>query len=210
MNEHEVLQIFDKVGAIVTGSHIVYRSGKHGTHYVNKDALYPHTRETSRICRALAEHFADDDVGVVIGPAMGGIILSQWVAHHLSELTGREVLAVFAEKVGGGDTFTIRPSYTKSITGERVLVVEDVLTTGGSAKKVVEITRVYGGHVVGVGTLWNRGRVTTEHVADVPKITALVSMTLDDYDEGTFTLREGNVPINTDLGKGREFLAKKI
>lgn len=57
MNEQEVLQILGKVGAVIADSHIVYTSGKHGTAYVNKDAVYPHTKETSDLCRAIAQQF---------------------------------------------------------------------------------------------------------------------------------------------------------
>src|SRR3989338_1831309 len=126
MNEQEVLQVLGKVGAVITDSHIVYTSGKHGTAYVNKDAVYPHTAETSRLCHAIAERFADDNVQVVIAPAIGGVILSQWTAHHLSEMNGHEVLGVYAEKhedqsLAGrmhpsGD-FVIKRGYDKHIAG---------------------------------------------------------------------------------------------
>ncbi|HEY4510580.1 MAG TPA: phosphoribosyltransferase family protein, partial [Candidatus Paceibacterota bacterium] len=199
-----------KVGAVITDSHIVYTSGKHGTAYVNKDALYPHTAETSRLCRVIAERFADDKVEVVIAPAIGGVILSQWTAHHLSEMNGREVLGVYAEKSEGGDTFVIKRGYDKLIAGKNVLVVEDVLTTGGSAKKVVEATRAIGGNVVGLGVLCNRGGITPQDVADVPRLISLVNMKLDTFDEVTCPLCKQNVPVNTDVGKGREFLARKL
>lgn len=208
MNEQEILQVLSRVGAFIADSHIVYTSGKHGTAYVNKDAVYPHTAETSRLCRAIAERFADDNVEVVIAPAIGGVILSQWTAYHLSEINGREVLGVYAEK-SDGDAFVIKRGYDKLIIDKNVLVVEDVLTTGGSAKKVVEATRVMGGNVVGLGVLCNRGGITPQDVADVPKLTALVNVKLDVYDEVTCPLCEQNVPINTDVGKGREFLARK-
>jgi orotate phosphoribosyltransferase len=97
ITETEVLDILERCGAVITGSHIVYTSGKHGSAYVNKDAVYPHTAETSLLCHAIAEQFADDDAEVVIGPAIGGVILAQWTAHHLSEITGRDVLGVYAE-----------------------------------------------------------------------------------------------------------------
>ena len=98
MNQQEVLRILRKVGAVIVDSHIVYTSGLHGTAYVNKDAVYPHTKEISDLCRAIAGQFVDDGVEVVIAPAVGGVILSQWTAHHLSELTGREVLGIYAER----------------------------------------------------------------------------------------------------------------
>lgn len=157
----------------------------------------------------MAEQFADDNVHVVIAPAIGGVILSQWTAHHLSEMNGREVLAVYAEKSASGDTFVIKRGYDKLIPGKNVLVVEDVLTTGGSAKQVIEATRVIGGNVVGLGVLCNRGAVTTQDVADVPKMTALVNVTLDAWDEASCPLCKQNVPVNTDVGKGREFLARR-
>jgi orotate phosphoribosyltransferase len=212
MNEQEVLQILGRVGAVITDSHIVYTSGKHGTAYVNKDALYPHIKETSALCRTIAEQFADDGVEVVIAPAIGGVILSQWTAHHLSEITGREVLSVYAEKAEDGETFVIKRGYDKIVAGKKVLVVEDVLTTGGSVKKVIVATRALGSNIVGLGVLCNRGGITPHNVADPPKLFALVNVQLDAWDEDECA-RTGpcyrNVPVNMDVGKGREFLAKK-
>ncbi len=207
MKEQEVLQVLGKVGAVITDSHIVYTSGKHGTAYVNKDAVYPHTKETSELCRAIAEQFADDGVEVVIAPAIGGCILSNRVAEHLTDLTGREVLGVYADK--DGDSFVIKRGYDKIVAGKNVLVVEDVLTTGGSAKKVIEATRALGGNIVGLGVLCNRGGITLQDVADPPKLFALVNVKLDAWDEADCPLCAQNAPINTDVGKGREYLARK-
>ncbi|MEX0918621.1 MAG: phosphoribosyltransferase family protein [Candidatus Paceibacterota bacterium] len=209
MTEQEVLQVLGEVGAVITDSHIVYTSGKHGSAYLNKDALYPHTVETSRLCRVLADRFAADCPQVVISPAIGGVILSQWVAHHLSRINGRQIFGVYAEKSEDGDTFVIKRGYDKFIVGKKVLVVEDVLTTGGSAKKVVEATRAIGGHVVGLGVLCNRGGITPSEVADVPKLDALISITLDAWAEDDCPLCKRQVPINTDVGKGRDFLARR-
>lgn len=208
MNEQEVLQILEKVGAVITDSHVVYTSGKHGTAYINKDAVYPHTAQTSALCRAIAERFADDKVEVVIAPAIGGVILSQWTAHHLTEMTGHEVFGVYAEK-SDGDSFVIKRGYDEFIAGRNVLVVEDVLTTGGSAKKVIEVTRAIGGNVVGLGVLCNRGEITSQDVADVPRLDALVNITLSTWDEATCPLCAESVSVNTKVGKGREFLARR-
>ena len=155
MSEGDVLDVLRRVGAIVTDSHIVYTSGKHGSVYINKDSLYLHTAETSRLCRAIAQRFVEENVHVVMAPAIGGIVLSQWVAHHLSVMNGYEVLAVYAEKHEGN--FVIKRGYDKLIEGKNVLVVEDTLTTGGSVKKVIKVTRCAGGNVVGLGVLCNRG-----------------------------------------------------
>ncbi len=209
MKEKEVLKTLERVGAVITNSHIVYTSGKHGTAYINKDAIYPHTKETSDLCLVIARRFADSDVDVVIAPAIGGVILSQWVADHLTKLTGREVLSVYAEKTNDGDNFIIKRGYDKLIAEKNVLVVEDVLTTGGSARKVVEATRNIGGKIVGVGVICNRGGITPDDIADVPELFSLIDVKLDAWNEKECPLCAQCIPINTDIGKGREFLARK-
>lgn len=209
MTEQDVLKILNTVEAVITDSHIVYTSGKHGTAYVNKDAVYPHTEETSRLCEAIAQKFANDRVEVVIAPAIGGVILSQWIAHHLSKMTGCKVFGVYAEKAENGDSFLIKRGYDKIVARKNVLVIEDILTTGGSAKKVVEAVRAIGGNVVGLGALCNRGGVTPSDLANPPKFFALVNLKFEAWDEDKCPLCTKNMPINTNVGKGREYLARK-
>lgn len=175
---------------------------------MNKDAVYPHTRVTSRLCRSLARRFASENVDIVIAPAVGGIALSQWTAHHLSEITGYEVLSIYADKEADG-SFVIKRGYDRLIPGKNILVVEDVLTTGGSVKKVIEATRALSGNVVGLGVLCNRGGITPADVAEPPILLALLNVKLDAWDEADCPLCAQGVPINTDVGKGREYLARK-
>ncbi|MEK7202791.1 MAG: phosphoribosyltransferase family protein [Patescibacteria group bacterium] len=208
MNEEKVLQIFNKCGAVIVG-HFIYTSGKHGSTYINKDALYPHTKETSDLCRAIAKHFADNEVEAVVAPEKGGIILSQWVAFYLSEITGREVLAFYAEKTDDGDFVIKRGGAQLKLPGKNVLVVEDILTTGGSAKKVIEAVRALGGNVVGLGAVCNRGGVTLKDVANPQELFALLNVNFDTWEEAECPLCVQNIPINTDVGKGREYLARK-
>ncbi|MFA6198780.1 MAG: phosphoribosyltransferase family protein [Patescibacteria group bacterium] len=235
MKESEIQQTLRSTGAVITDSHIVYTSGKHGTAYINKDAVYPHTIETSHLCRAIAERFADNNVEVVIAPAIGGVILSQWVAFHLSMITRQDVLGIYAEKdeqsvikanedmtvtieitLRQGDElvikkpeFVIKRGYDKLVVDKNVLAVEDVLTTGGSAKRVVEATQSISDNIVGLGVLCNRGGVKREDVADVPRLEALLNVQLDAWDEADCPRCKDGVPINTDVGKGREFLARQ-
>lgn len=175
MTEKEILSTLTKVGAFITDSHIVYTSGKHGSMYANKDAIYPHTSTISSLCKALAEAFSEDQVDVVVAPALGGIILSQWVAHHLSQINQREVLAVYAEKIEGTKDFVIKRGYDKLLPGKNILILEDVLTTGGSVRKVVELVRGLEGDIIGVGALFNRGNISPEDLGNVPKLVALVN-----------------------------------
>jgi orotate phosphoribosyltransferase len=206
VNKKEILGILNEAGAIITNSHIVYTSGKHGSTYINKDAIYPHTGQTSQLCLKIAERFFTAGVEAVVGPAVGGVILSQWTAYHLTRLTGFKILAVYADKVA--DDFIIRRGYDKLIDHKHVLVVEDVITTGGSVKKTIQAVLACGGTIAGVGALCNRGDITSEDLG-IRKLFALVNVKFKAWDEEECPLCAKGVPINIDVGKGREFLARK-
>lgn len=206
MDTVDVLDLLERVGAFRKG-HFVFTSGRHGDTYINKDAIYPYTRETSTLCRAMAEHFKDSNVEAVIGPAVGAAILSQWVAHHLSEMNGRDVLSVYADKDGMGG-FLLKRGYDKLCAGKRVLVVEDLMTTGGSVKKVIDIMRANGSEVVGVGVVCNRGGVELKDVGSPPKLVSLVQVQLDSWEATECLLCERKIPVSMDIGHGREFAQK--
>src|SRR5438874_1787333 len=93
-----VIDILTNIGAVITDSHFVYTSGKHGSVYINKDALYPHTESASEVGKIFAAKYDEQNIEVVVGPALGGIILSQWTAYHLSLSTAKDVLGVYTEK----------------------------------------------------------------------------------------------------------------
>jgi len=208
MTQQEIEKIFEEAGAVITNSHIVYTSGKHGTAYINKDAVYPHTEKISALCSEIADRFAAEKPEAVVAPALGGIILSQWIAHHLTQKLGYPVYGVYAEKTDS-DGFVIKRGYDKLIQGKRILLAEDVLTTGGSIKKVVELARTIGATIIGVAALCNRGGIGTADIGDVPRLDALLNVSLDAWDEADCPMCAQGVPINTAVGKGREFLAKK-
>jgi orotate phosphoribosyltransferase len=212
MNDPAIMRMFADVGAIVGESHFVYSSGRHSSVYVNKDALYlfPHT--ISSLCQLMAQPYNADDIDVVVGPVLGGIVLSQWVAHHLTERRAfGETLAVYAEK--GADRaekqFFFGRGYDRFIPDRNVLVVEDVLTTGGSARQVIDLVRGHGSNVVSLSVLCNRGNVQPADVGNVP-IRSLITLSLDTYAEEECPYCKRGVPINTELGKGRAFLARKM
>lgn len=207
LGEADVLDILTKVGAFRAG-HFVLTSGRHSDSYILKDALYAHPNETSALCRSIAERFADKNVGAVIGPAIGAAILSQWVAYHLADMRGDDVYGVYADKDGEGG-FLIKRGYDGVIAGKNVLVVEDLTTTGGSIKKVVEAARKVGANVVGAVVICNRGDVTAKDVGDPPEFVTLVPVHLESWNESECELCKAGIPVNTDVGHGREFLAKK-
>lgn len=207
MTEPDVLDLLERVGAFRKG-HFVLTHGRHTDTYINKDAMYPYTRETSTLCLAMAQKFRDSDVDAVIGPAVGAAILSQWVAYHLSEIHGKDVLAVYADKDGVGG-FILKRGYNALIAGKRVIVIEDLMTTGGSVRKVIDIVRANGSEVVGVGVVCNRGNVTPAQIGNPPKLVSLVNVELDSWEASECALCERKIPINQDIGHGREFVAKK-
>lgn len=202
----DALKLFESCNTILTHSHFVYTSGKHGHTYINKDAVYPHTDIVRQLCEEIARQ-CPWQVEVVVGPTMGAVILSTWVAHFLSEMTGRPILSVYAEEDADKNR-VLRRGYDALVRGKSVLVVEDILNTGGSAHKVVEAVKKLGGKVAGVFGLCNRGGVTPAEVGDVP-VMALVDVKFEMWDAAECPLCAKGVPINTVVGKGRDFLAKK-
>ena len=200
MTEKELLQQLTNINAIITNSHIIYTSGKHGSAYINKDAIYPHTALTSHLCLRIAKAFEKEGVEVVLAPVIGGVILSQWIAYHLSQLTQKEGLGVYAEKSEG--EFIIKRGYDQLLPYKKVLVVEDVITTGGSIKKVIDIAKQMQATLVGVGAICNRGGISAVDL-DIPQIYSLINIKLDAWDKEACELCQKHIPINTSVGKGK-------
>jgi len=195
------LALLEKIGALVRNSHLVYTSGKHGSAYVNKDAIYPHTQLTEIICKAMAEPFKSEKVDAVLAPAIGGILLGHGVAKELSQFHQREILSVYAEPTPEKN-FVIKRGYDDIIKNKNVLVVEDILTTGSSVRKVVEAARKIPCDIVGVSALCNRGKVTPKELGDIPALHSVFSIELESWEPKDCPLCEKKVPINTRLGKG--------
>jgi len=146
MTSEQVLDIYKKTGALLTG-HFLLSSGLHSERYLQSALVLQQPDIATKLCLALAEHFKNSNIEVVIAPALGGVFVSHETARALG------VRALFAERVHGELSlrrgFTIKP-------GERVLVVEDVITTGKSTKETIEVVRKAGGAVIAAGSLVDR------------------------------------------------------
>lgn len=205
-------EIFKRREAVLRGDHFVYAKGHHGSEYVNKDAVIPFTADMSSLCERLARVFVDLNVEIVVGPAVAGAIVSQWVAHHLSIMTGRVIPGVYADKIGkdadDNDLFGLKRGYDAMVRGKRALVVEDVLNTGSSAAQAVQLVIDNDGVVIGVGAFCNRGKVTTADIGDPPFLLSLTDVSMDKYLPMDCPLCKEGRPINTKLGHGRDFVAK--
>ncbi len=155
MRDQKILPILKATGALITNDHFVLTSGKHSSTYINKDAIYPHTKASSEIGALFAKAFQHLEIDAVAAPALGGIILSQWTAYHLSKLKRKEIYGVYTEKTLEKNQIFTR-GYESFVKGKNVLVVEDLTTTGASVKKVVDSVRSHGGNVIAVGVMLNR------------------------------------------------------
>jgi orotate phosphoribosyltransferase len=144
--QEKTMALFRQSGAVLEG-HFVLTSGLHSGLYVEKFMVLQWPKYTSELCAMMAQHYRDQQIAVVAGPTTGGVILAYDVARHLG------VRGIFAERDEGGRRF--RRGFSIG-NGERVLVVDDVLTTGGSVAEVVAEVRRLGGEVVGVSVLVDR------------------------------------------------------
>lgn len=171
MTQEEVLDIYQKTGALLTG-HFLLSSGLHSERYLQSALVLQQPDIATRLCAALAEYFRDSTIEAVIAPALGGVFVSHETARALG------VRALFAERVNGELTlrrgFTIKP-------GERILVVEDVITTGKSTRETIEVVKKAGGVAVAAASLVDRSGGKAELgvpykalvTLDVPSFTAL-------------------------------------
>lgn len=161
MEKHWVEEIFEECGAILNG-HFVLASGRHSGKYLEKALIYVDPERVSDLCYEMAaEASRIKNIEAVVGPAMGGISLSQWIAYYLSDLYQRKVLSLFTEK-NKAKKQVLKRGYQKLVAGKQVLVVDDILTTGGSVKQVIKEVVKAGGEVAAVCVTCNRGGVTSE------------------------------------------------
>ncbi len=203
----DVIEILKRVGAIVNDGHFVGASGRHLRTYINKDKLFPHTEEASKIGQLMAEKNLHFNVEAVVAPAFGGIILSQWTAYHLSQMQGKKVFGVYTEKnQDEGQIFT--RGYGDLVQSKRVLVLEDLTTTGGSVKKVVEAVRGAGGAVVAICAMVNRDPQGVNSEIFQAPFSSLGVLPLESYSEKECPMCALGVPIDTNLGHGKKYLSK--
>jgi orotate phosphoribosyltransferase len=144
----EAMKKFEQAGAIQKG-HFKLTSGVHSDTYIQCAQVMQHPEFMHNLCSELGKKFRGDDIDVIVGPAIGGIIM----AHVMARVLGPWVRAIFTERENG--KMTLRRSFEIK-EGEKVLVVEDVTTTGSSVREVIDIVNSRQGKVVGVGVLIDR------------------------------------------------------
>jgi orotate phosphoribosyltransferase len=146
VTERETLELYEKTGALLRG-HFRLTSGLHSDVYLQSALVLQYPDSAAALGAALAESFRGAAVATVLAPAIGGIP----VGHEVARALGAR--ALFTERESG--VMRLRRGFTLS-RGERCLVVEDVITTGGSVREVVQCVEERGGEVVGIGSLIDR------------------------------------------------------
>lgn len=211
----EAEYIFTDSGALLHDDHFVYVTGEHGDGWIDKDAIFTHTDRTARVCELLAEATSELEAEIVCGPATGGLVVSQWTAHHL------ELPSIFCEHgkehgyrpADAGDgplrpPFVLRRGYEQLVAGKRVLVVDDVVNTGASLREVATAVRTAGGEVPAVAALCTRGQASAEDCGAETLVT-LCEIELPSWPADMCDLCRREVPINTGYAHGADFLAQQ-
>jgi orotate phosphoribosyltransferase len=183
MSEQQILEIFQRHGALLEG-HFLLSSGLHSNRYVQCALVLQHPEAATLLGARLAEHFSGIPVDLVVGPALGGVLVAQEVARALG------TRALFTEREQGRMCLR-RGFYVEP--GERALVVEDVVTTGGSTREVIEALTAAGAQVVGVGALIDRHAGSLDFT--VP-FHALLRLEIAAYEPGSCPLcQSGSTPV---------------
>ena len=182
MREDEVIERFRRTRALLEG-HFVLTSGLHSTGYLQCALVLQHPQEAETLARAIASNFTDGRVETVAAPAIGGIVIGYEVARALGSRS------LWTEREDGRMTlrrgFTVRP-------GETVLVVEDVVTTGGSTRETAAVAQAAGAQVVGAAAIVDRGRDPAR--LNLP-LQALIQLDVPTYQPDACPLCSANVPV---------------
>ena len=181
MDKKNILEMLKKIGVLMEG-HFILTSGRHSSQYLQCARIFQYPSYGEQIASILAQAFSEDDIDIVIGPAIGGIILSYEVAKAL------KVQALFAERENG--IMTLRRGF-KIPQGSNVLVVEDVVTTGGSVKEVIELVNKAGSNVVGVGAIVDRSNGKLDFGC---KFNAVISRDIPSFDKDDCPLCKQGLP----------------
>ena len=183
MTQNEALEIYKKTGAVLHG-HFKLTSGRHSDTYMQSAKIFVDTDSSEKLCKALAEKLSDIEVDLVISPAIGGILMGYEVARQLKKPN------IFVERENG--VMTLRRGFTIP-KGAKVLVVEDVVTTGGSVKEVIELVKSLGGEVVAVASITDRSNGKVDFGV---KYVALISMDIVSYEPEECPLcKEGKIEL---------------
>jgi orotate phosphoribosyltransferase len=190
-NKDKIIKLLKDTGVILEG-HFLLTSGRHSNLFLQCSQLLQYPKETEAICSMMAEPYKRMKIDTVIGPAMGGVILAYESARQL------DARAVYAEP--SGDKMILRRGFQIG-NGEKVLVVEDAVTTGGSVKKVLTLLESVGARVVGIAVMVDR---TAGKLNFGLPYQALIEMEVESYQPEECPLCQKGILLEEPKGKPKD------
>jgi len=172
MTRSEIINIFRETGALLEG-HFILTSGKHSSSYFQCSRVLQHPKYLTLFAEMIAKHFKEEKIDKVISPAIGGVVLGTEVGRIFNTQT------IFAERKDGDMSirrgFEIKPN-------ENILIVEDVITTGGSVNEVIDQVQKYKGNIVGIAVIVDRSNGKVKLHKNQFSIVALEAITYNQDD----------------------------
>tara|TARA_B100001564_G_scaffold292043_1_gene256242 strand:+ start:112 stop:690 length:579 start_codon:yes stop_codon:yes gene_type:complete len=182
MNSEEYIKIFKDSGALLDG-HFILTSGRHSNSYFQCAKLLQYPKYLELFSKNIADHFKENEIDLVVSPAIGGIVLGTEVGRLLRKRT------VFAERVDG--EMKLRRGFEIK-TNEKILIVEDVITTGGSVKEVMSLVQSFGADIIGVGVIVDR---SSGSVVLHENQLSLASLEVKSYDSSDIPSELASIPV---------------
>lgn len=183
LTDQQILKIYLETNALLKG-HFLLTSGRHSNQYFQCAKVLQFPNHTSEVCSVLANHFRNYEIDTVIAPAMGGIIVGYEVARQLGKRS------IFTEREN--NQMTLRRGFSLS-ENEKVLVCEDVVTTGGSVFEVIEIVKSFNAKVIGVASIVDRSNGKVDF--GYPFKSALQLEVVSYPPENCPICKQGNIPL---------------
>lgn len=184
MQREQIIEILKESGALLEG-HFQLSSGRHSNQYVQCAQILQYPWYLDQCCQALAELFADQELDLVIAPAVGGILISNGVGRVLRKKS------FFTERENG--KMVLRRNFQIS-PGEKVLIVEDVVTTGKSVKEVIEVVQDAGGEIVGIGSFIDRSNGKQDF--DGLKFRSLIKLDMESFLPEECPFCQDKIPVS--------------
>jgi len=192
MHSHHFLSIFKETGALLEG-HFQLTSGLHSPHYFQCARVLQYPQYAEQLCSVIAARYRDQRIDAVVAPALGGIVVGQEVGRQLG------VRAMFTERKDG--VMQLRRGFELR-EGERVLVCEDVVTTGGSVHEVIAIVKSLGANVAGVACIVDRSGGKVRFDVDETQYVAVLTMDVVTYQPTECPLCKAGVPVTKPGSRG--------
>jgi orotate phosphoribosyltransferase len=200
-------QLLKEAGAFVEGGHFILSGGRHADFYINKDSLYVYPRKLDDIAVMMSDMIITKyhNFDVILAPSVAGAVLGQNISYNLTSMLREDILFAYADKHPINSKFrTIRRGYQNIISNKKVLLIDDVVSTGTTLVGMAQAAKGLGATVVGAAVLCDRGEVRditySDEAFEILHIEPLVELDLKTFPSDKCPLCKAGRPIDTSLG----------